>query len=85
MHGAVTAFLVLSIAGLISRDPDVVRSAYLSMNLISKFAIIPMCLVALATAYRGARYAVGSVSPLLGRDQIRTNVLCDPAFAHATA
>lgn len=47
--GAVAAFLVLSIAGLTSRDPDVVRSAYLSMDLISRFAIIPMCFVALAT------------------------------------
>lgn len=47
--GAVAAFLVLSIAGVTSRDPDVVRSAYLSMDLISRFAIIPMCFVALAT------------------------------------
>ena len=47
--GAVAAFLVLSIAALTSRDPDVVRSAYLSMDLIGRFAIIPMCLVALAT------------------------------------
>ncbi len=46
--GATAAFLVLSIAGLISRDDEVVR-AYLSMNLISRFVIIPMSLAALAT------------------------------------
>ncbi len=47
--GAVAAFLVLSIAGLTSGDAEVVRGAYLSMNLISKFVIIPMCFAALAT------------------------------------
>ena len=47
--GAVAAFLVLSIAGLTSRDTEVVRGAYLSMDLISRFVIIPMCFAALAT------------------------------------
>lgn len=47
--GAVAAFLVLSIAGLASHDAEVVRGAYLSMDLISRFVIIPMCLAALAT------------------------------------
>jgi hypothetical protein len=47
--GAVAAFLVLSVAGLTSRNPDVVRGAYISMDLISRFAIIPMCFAALAT------------------------------------
>jgi len=47
--GAVAAFLVLSVAGLASHDADVVRGAYLSMDLISRFVIIPMCLAALAT------------------------------------
>jgi hypothetical protein len=47
--GAVAAFLVLSIAGLTSHDAEVVRGAYLSMNLISRFVIIPMCFAALAT------------------------------------
>jgi hypothetical protein len=47
--GAVAAFLVLSIAGLTSHDADVVRGAYLSMDLISRFVIIPMCFAALAT------------------------------------
>ena len=47
--GAVVAFLVLSIAGLTSQDAEVVRGAYLSMNLISRFVIIPMCFAALGT------------------------------------
>ena len=47
--GATAAFLVLSIAGLSSHDAEVVRGACLSMNLISKFVIIPMSLAALAT------------------------------------
>ncbi len=47
--GAVAAFLVLSIAGLTSHDAEVVRGAYLSMDLISRFIVIPMCFAALAT------------------------------------
>src|SRR5437660_6947597 len=47
--GAVAAFLVLGIAGLTSHDAEVVRGAYLSMDLISRFVIIPMCFGALAT------------------------------------
>src|SRR6266571_90390 len=47
--GAVAAFLVLSIAGLTSHDAETVRGAYLSMDLISRFVIIPMCFAALAT------------------------------------
>ena len=47
--GAVAAFLVLSIAGLTSHDAEVVRGAYLSMDLISRFIVIPMCFAALVT------------------------------------
>ncbi len=47
--GAVAAFLVLSITGLTSHDAEVVRGAYLSMDLISRFIVIPMCFAALAT------------------------------------
>jgi hypothetical protein len=47
--GAVAAFLVLSIAGLTSHDAEVVRSAYLSMNLICLYLIVPLSLAALAT------------------------------------
>ena len=47
--GAVAGFLVLSIAGLTSHDAEVVRGAYLAMNLLGLFVIVPMSLVALAT------------------------------------
>jgi hypothetical protein len=47
--GAVVAFLALSIAGLTSQNPETVRGAYTSMDLISRFVIIPMCFAALAT------------------------------------
>jgi len=47
--GAVAAFLALSIAGLTSQNPESVRGAYTSMDLISRFIIIPMCFVSLAT------------------------------------
>ncbi len=47
--GATAAFLVLSIAGLISHDAGVVRGTYLSMNLISRFVIIPLSFGAVAT------------------------------------
>jgi hypothetical protein len=47
--GATAAFLVLSIAALTSHDAEVVRGACLSMNLISRFVVIPMSFAALAT------------------------------------
>lgn len=47
--GAVAAFLVLSVAGLVSHDPETVRGSYLSMNLIGQFLIVPLGLLALLT------------------------------------
>ena len=47
--GAVAAFLALSIAGVTSRDAEVVRGAYLSMDLVSRFVIMPLAFAALAT------------------------------------
>ena len=47
--GAVAAFLAVSVASGTSRSPDVVRGACISMDLISRFVIIPMCFGALAT------------------------------------
>ena len=39
--GAVAAFLVLSIAGLTSHDAETVRAAYVAMNLVGQFMIVP--------------------------------------------
>lgn len=47
--GAVAAFLVLSVAGLTSRDAGTVRGAYLAMNLLGQFLIVPLSVIALAT------------------------------------
>jgi len=45
--GAVVAYLALAIAGLTSQDAQTVRAAYLSMELIGWFVIVPFSLVAL--------------------------------------
>jgi hypothetical protein len=47
--GAAAAFLVLAIAGLTHPDAGVVRGAYLLMNLIGLYLIVPLSLAALAT------------------------------------
>jgi hypothetical protein len=47
--GAVAGFLVLSIAGVRSHDPAMVRGAYLAMRLIAEFIIVPFALAALLT------------------------------------
>lgn len=46
--GTVAAFLVLSIAGLTGSE-QVVKSCYLSMDLIAWFVILPFCLCSLLT------------------------------------
>ena len=47
--GAVAAFLALAVAGLTSPDPDIVRAAYLVMDLIARFVIVPLLLASLMT------------------------------------
>src|SRR5262249_28370380 len=47
--GAVAAFLVLGIAGLLSQDAETVRGVYLAMDLIGLMIIIPLSLAALAS------------------------------------
>ena len=47
--GAVAAFLLLALAGLTSTDEQMVRSAYLSMDLIGWRLIVPLCFAALLT------------------------------------
>ena len=47
--GAVAGFLVLNIAGLTSHNAEVVRGAYLSMNLLGLYIIVPLSLAALST------------------------------------
>lgn len=39
--GAVAVFLALAIAGLTSKDAQMVRAAYLAMELTTRFVIVP--------------------------------------------
>lgn len=45
--GAVAGFLALSIAGVTSRNPEVVRAAYVGMNLIGWSIVVPCSFAAL--------------------------------------
>lgn len=45
--GSVAAFLALAIAGLVHADGQVMRSAYISMNLIGWYVIVPLCFASL--------------------------------------
>lgn len=47
--GAVVPYLALAIAGLTSRDAQMARAAYLSMELIGWYVIVPLSLAALLT------------------------------------
>jgi hypothetical protein len=45
--GAVVAFVALAIAGMISRDAQMVRAAYLAMELTTWFVIVPLAFISL--------------------------------------
>lgn len=47
--GSVAAFLALAVAGLVSHDTQKVRAAYLAMDLVTWFVIVPLCLASLLT------------------------------------
>lgn len=47
--GAVASFFVLAFAGLTSTDPQIVRGAYLGMDLTTRFVIVPLALASLLT------------------------------------
>ena len=47
--GTVVGFLALAVTGLASDDAQVVRSVYLAMELIARYAIVPFCLASLFT------------------------------------
>jgi hypothetical protein len=55
--GAVVGFLVLAVAGLASADGQTVRGAYVAMELIGWFALVPLSLASLLT---GLVQALGS-------------------------
>ena len=47
--GAVAGFLALAVAGLTSQDAQMVRAAYLAMDLTTRFVIVPLALASLLT------------------------------------
>ena len=47
--GAVAAFLALAVAGLIGADVPTSRAAYLAMELIARFVIVPLAIASLVT------------------------------------
>lgn len=47
--GAVGGFLALAVAGLTSREAQLVRGAYLAMELTGWYVIVPLCLASLVT------------------------------------
>lgn len=47
--GAVTCYLVLAVAGLTSRDAQMVRAVYLGSELIAWYVIVPSCFISLLT------------------------------------
>jgi hypothetical protein len=47
--GAVVAFLPLAVVGLTSQDAQTVRAAYLTMELIGWYALVPLSLASLLT------------------------------------
>ena len=49
--GAVAGFLALAIAGLTSRDAQMVRAVYLVMDLTAWYVIVPLCFASLLTGF----------------------------------
>jgi hypothetical protein len=47
--GAVVAYLAIAIAGLTSRDTELVHSGFLAMGLVGWWAIVPLCVASLLT------------------------------------
>ncbi|WP_406433447.1 hypothetical protein OHA59_42790 [Streptomyces sp. NBC_01589] len=47
--GAVAVFLALAVAGLTGQDAQTARSAYVAMDLIGWFVIVPLCFASLLT------------------------------------
>src|SRR5262245_36188975 len=55
--GAVVAYLAVAIAGLASRDAELARGAYLSLDVIARFVIVPF---SLATLVAGVVESLGT-------------------------
>jgi hypothetical protein len=47
--GSIAAFLTLALAGLNSQETQIIRAAYLAMDLVARFIIVPLALASLLT------------------------------------
>lgn len=47
--GAVAAFLALALLGIMSQNPEVVRAVYLVLGVTTRWVLVPLALLALAT------------------------------------
>ena len=47
--GAIASFLILAVAGVTSQNPQMVRAAYLAMDLTARFVIVPLAFAGLLT------------------------------------
>ena len=45
--GALAAFLVLAVAGLVTQDGGTARAAYVAMDVIARYAIVPLAAASL--------------------------------------
>jgi hypothetical protein len=80
--GAVVAYLALAIAGLSTHDVSMLRAAYLSMELIGWFVIVPLSFAALLTGLvQSLGHPVGPVPPLLDPGEVPADRRCHHGFA----
>lgn len=64
--GAVAAFFVLGIAGLTSHEAQTVGGAYVAMNMIGQFIIVPLSFAALLTGLSSHLAPAGGCSVITG-------------------
>src|SRR5881628_3305955 len=65
--GSIAAFLALAVAGLTSQDAQIVRAAYLAMDLAARFVIVPLAFASLLT---GLIQSLGTPWGLFRQDPI---------------
>jgi hypothetical protein len=70
--GAVAAFLALAVAGLISKDAQMVRTAYAAMELTARFVIVPLAVSSLVS---GIIQSLGTPSGLFRHYWVLTKLL----------
>jgi hypothetical protein len=64
--GAVAGFLALAVAGLTSQNAQMARAAYLAMELITWFVIVPLGLASLLTGLVQSLGTSGACSGIIG-------------------